>query len=89
MYKIIDIKYKETNQTRTDGRYPIRIGSIIEFYIEPTINQCGFLAYVYDNEGNNKEGVLRTSLIDKLEYIENKMIITTCNSIYILEEYKE
>ena len=86
MYKIIDIKHKGTNQTRTDGRYPIRIGSIIEFYIEPTVNQCGFLSYVYDNEGNNKEGILRTSIIDKLEYIENKIIITTCNSIYILEK---
>ena len=89
MYKIIDIKHKETNQTRTDGRYPLRIGSVIEFYIEPTVNQCGFLVYIYDNKGNSRDGVLRTSIIDKIEYSENKMIITTCNSIYILEKCRE
>ena len=89
MYKIKDIRYKDTNETRTDGRYPLRIGSTIDFFTyEPTVNQCAYLSYVYDNQGNNKEGTLRTSFITEIFEDDNELILTTNNSIYILEKIK-
>lgn len=87
MYKIKDIRYKDTNETRTDGRYPLRIGSIIDFFTyKPTVNQCAYLSYVYDNQGNNKEGTLRTSFVKEIFENEKELILTTCNSIYVLEK---
>lgn len=87
MYKIKDIRYKNTNETRTDGRYPLRIGSVIDFFAyEPTVNQCALLSYVYDNKGKPKQGTLRTSFIEEIFEDEKELILTTCNSIYVLEK---
>ena len=85
-YKIIDIKYRKTNETRTDGRYPLRIGSTIVFYIRPCAGVVALLNYVLDNEGNEKTGVIRTSTVTDIFEEDNKIIIETFNSIYILEE---
>ena len=42
--KIKNITYVETNETRTDGRYPIRIGSEVNFaFYEPTIGNVMYL----------------------------------------------
>lgn len=84
--KIKDIRLKRTSETRTDGRYPQRIGSNVEFYVQPSIGNVMILLYVADNQGNKKEGILRTSLIDSI--IENKteIIITTINSVYYFEK---
>lgn len=89
MYKIKDIRYKDTNETRTDGRYPLRIGSTIDFFTyEPTVNQCAMLSYVYDNTGKPKQGTLRTSFVEEIFEDDNELILTTYNSIYILEKIK-
>ena len=89
MYKIIDIKHKNTGKTREDGRYPLRIGSVIDFFAyEPTVNQCAMLSYVSDNKGNPKQGTLRTSFVEEIFEDDNELILTTNNSIYILEKIK-
>lgn len=85
-YKIIDIKHRKTNETRTDGRYPLRIGSTINFYIKPCAGVVALLNYIADNEGNPKMGTLRTSTVTDIDENNNHIIIETLNSIYILEE---
>ena len=84
--KILDIKHAATGETRTDGRYPLRIGSTVKFYVSPIVNNCAFLEYIADNQGNPKKGFLRTSIIQSLEEKEDKIILTTMNSIYILSK---
>ena len=83
--KIKDIKYVSTGKTRTDGRYPLRIGSEVEFYIEPTIGNVAYLKYVTDNQGNPKEGFLQTSIVTDIVYYNKATILTTLNSVYELE----
>lgn len=84
--KIKDIKNIETNETRTDGRYPLRIGSTIDFYANPSIGFPMLLSYIADNQGNAKTGVLRTSLIDSIDETDTEIIVKMINSIYYLEK---
>lgn len=84
--KILDIKSIETNETRTDGRYPLRIGSTVEFYIKPMPGVPMLLSYISDNQGNPKEGFLRTSTVIDIDETKCEVIITTKNSIYYLEK---
>ena len=85
--KIKDITYVKTNETRTDGRYPIRIGSEVNFaFYEPTIGDVMYLDYVKDNEGNPKEGLLRTSTVHDVTETETEIIVKTRNSIYYFEK---
>lgn len=85
--KIKNITYVETNETRTDGRYPIRIGSEVNFaFYEPTIGDVMYLEYIKDNEGNPKEGVLRTSMFYNINRTENEIVVKTKNSIYYFEK---
>ena len=85
--KIKNITYVETNETRTDGRYPIRIGSEVNFaFYEPTIGNVMCLEYVKDNKGNPKEGLLRTSIVHDVIETETEIIVKTINSIYYFEK---
>lgn len=84
--KIKDICLRSTNKTRTDGRYPQRIGSNVEFYVQPSIGNVMVLSYITDNQGNEKEGILRTSLIDNIVENETEVIIATVNSVYYFEK---
>jgi hypothetical protein len=84
MMKILDIKHTSTGETRTDGRYPLRIGSQVEFFTDPVVGYCCVFEYVTDNCGNPKEGALRTSIVEGVQKTDDKIIITTMNSIYIL-----
>lgn len=84
--KIKDIRSRGTNQTRTDNRYPLRIGSEVEFYIQPVVGMCMFLNYVKDNQGNDKNGTLRTSVVINMFENENEIVITTYNSVYYFEK---
>lgn len=84
--KIKDIRLKNTNETRVDSRYPQRIGSNVEFYVQPSIGNVMVLSYITDNQGNEKEGILRTSLIDNIVENETEVIITTVNSVYYFEK---
>jgi hypothetical protein len=83
---IKDIVYADTGKTRTDGRYPQRIGSTVEFYIQPAVGECMYLSYIADNQCNPKVGVLRTSEVQHI--IENDPVIAvyTLNSVYYFEK---
>lgn len=80
--KIVDIKSVETNETRTDGRYPLRIGSTVRFYMKPVPGLPMVLEYICDNQGNPKSGYLRTSTVTEVEESMYEVVVTTVNSIY-------
>jgi hypothetical protein len=42
------------------------------------------LSYIKDNEGNDKTGYLRTSLVKDFTWYEEKIAVQTLNSIYYL-----
>lgn len=83
---IKDIQHVETHETRTDGKYPSRIGSTVEFVYKPKINDLLWLSYIADNQGNEKSGIIHASRIQDIEETGNMMIITTSNSVYYLEK---
>lgn len=85
MYKIIDIKHKNTGKTREDGRYPLRIGSLIEFDFKPFVGNYMFYNYIADKDGHPKEGTLRTSLVFSVHEEKDILTVTTFNSIYEFE----
>ena len=84
--KILDIKSTKTYETRTDGRYPLRIGSTIEFYRKPILGVPMILEYISDNQGNPKEGYLTTSAVVDVEETKYEVVVTTRNSIYYFEK---
>ena len=86
MYKMIDIKHRIGGETRTDGRYPLRIGSTFNFYLPLKLGECAFLEYVTDNKGNSKDGILRTSLVESYFKDEDTLVFSTVNSVYVMEE---
>lgn len=79
---INDIKHIKTDTTRKDGRYPLRIGCKVDFFTEPEVGLPMILIYKEDNQGNPKDGYLRTSTVRDMYQTEEKLIITTRNSIY-------
>jgi hypothetical protein len=76
---ITDLKRKE----RTDGRYPLRKGCIVDI-IHLVKGSCMLLLYIKDNEGNDKAGILRTSTVQDFTWYEEKIAVRTLNSIYYL-----
>ena len=82
---IKNITHAQTGETRTDGRYPLRIGSTVEFYFYPQIGHQLYLKYHQDNVGNPKGGFLITSPVKHVSINENTWIIKTENSVYYLE----
>lgn len=91
MYLIKTILDSRTKQRRTDGRYPNRIGSkvnIVNLTIEGAMKPGNMLVldYVEDNQGNPKDGTLRSSRILGIIFYGRTIEVTTHNSIYVLEE---
>lgn len=88
-YKITSITHLD-GEPRTDGRYPKRIGRIVE---EPDIhllNRPLFINYITDENGNDYRGyVLRTSLVQSARKKGNTITVTTLNSIYTFEKVEE
>ena len=84
--KITDIVYADTGKTRTDGRYPLRIGSTVEFLYQPTVGEYMYLDYVSDNQGNPKSGVLRTSTVKNIIEVGSVIAVYTLNSVYYFEK---
>ena len=77
---------------RTDGRYPLRIGRIVELDTKDLIKGYSLiLDYVTDENGNDYRGYhLCCSIIKDWDYIyENVVRVETNNSIYELEEVSE
>ena len=97
LYKIKSIKHSgtcgERGTDRTDNRYPLRIGRVVELdinYIE--IGYPLLLQYVKDYDGTPmKFSLLKTSkiknciIIDDLEGITKYVMIETENSIFEFE----
>ena len=96
MYKIIDIQhsgsYGERGTTRTDLRYPKRIGRIVT---DETVNnsELGYqliLQYITDENGNDYSGkFLCCSKLMNKNFQGNQVILETRNTIYILEKINE
>lgn len=83
-YKIKSITGKDGNE-RTDGRYPLRIGCIGKVYFLE-VGKVMVFEYLKDNQGNEKDGYLRTSTMENYERYENGMMVYTMNSVYYLEK---
>ena len=74
---------RRTGETRTDGRYPNRIGSTIEFLDPVEVGKPAYFRYIKYNNGELVEDhITRTSRVDDLEWYNNKFYIYTRNSIY-------
>ena len=74
---------RRTGETRTDGKYPSRIGSTIEFLKPVDIGQPALFRYIKYNNGELAEDhITRTSRVDDLEWYDGKFYIYTRNSIY-------
>ena len=84
--KITDIVHADTGKTRTDGRYPQRIGSTVEFYYPPRVGECMVYYYITDSEGNPKEGMLRTSIVQHILETDKVIAVYTLNSVYYFEK---
>ena len=79
----------ERNTPRTDGRYPIRIGRIVEFDTKDIVIGIPFiLNYIKDENGNDYRGFhLTTSFVKDWDYVFDGVIrIETNNSIYEFEK---
>lgn len=87
MYRIMDIKHIGTEETRTDGRYPLRKGSIVK-NIFAKAGFCMICEYVKDAQGKPKEGFLRTSKVSSVKLHDGVLTVTTQNSIYIFKEMR-
>ena len=85
----------ERNTPRTDGRYPLRIGRIVELNDDikkgDIISNMPFiLKYVKDENGNDYTGYLQTSRVVNWDFVyENVIRIETLNSIYELKKIDE
>lgn len=86
----------ERNTPRTDGRYPLRIGRIVELNDnikngDIILNMPLILKYVKDENGNDYRGYyLQTSRVVDWDFVfENRISIETLNSIYELEKIDE
>lgn len=77
---------------RTDGRYPTRIGRIVELeYKKLVLGTPLILNYIKDENGNDYRGMyLRCSRIQSIHIVTEKLfVVETMNSIYEFEEVGE
>lgn len=95
-YKITSILHTgidgERYTSRTDGRYPNRIGRIVTINEkEIKIEKPFYLQYVTDEKGNDLRGfVKRTSYVVDWDFIfDDKLTLETHRSIYMFEKVDE
>lgn len=87
IYIITKITYHNGND-RVDGRYPLRIGRRCAFGLgEPSPNMIMAICY-RPRQNDNYTGTLHTSIVQKIQRIEHRIIVTTKNSVYHFEEEK-
>lgn len=95
LYKITRIThtgtYGKEGTDRTDGRYPLRIGRIVEMrYDSIGIGIPMTLNYIRDSDGTPlRFKYIRTSDVVSKSKNNNKVVITTRNSVFEFEEYEE
>lgn len=87
IYLITKITDLEGND-RVDGRYPLRIGRRCAFGLgEPSPNMIMAICY-RPRQSDDYAGTLHTSVVQKIQRIENGIIVTTKNSVYHFKEEK-
>ena len=89
-YRIVDIRDARTRNTRLDGRYPLRIGRIVE---KPNVH-IGLpmiLNYIRNADGTDYSGMtLRTSrVISNYTNEKGNIVVETMNSVYEFEVVKK
>lgn len=90
-YYIENITFKN-GQTRTDGRYPKRIGSTVELLSNLTIGYPLFFNYIKYNNGRLVENdTTRTSCVDDFDNYSHPgyLLIYTRNSVYYFKEVED
>lgn len=78
----------ERGTPRTDGRYLMRIGRIVEFDVKNIVIGYPFVwEYIKDENGNDYSGLyFTTSFVKDWDYVYDNVIrIETNNSIYEFE----
>ena len=94
-YKIINISHTgnsgKRDETRKDGRYPLRIGRIVDLDIQKIrVGESLNLDYLLDADGSDYGGKrLITSPVANLNKLERKLIIETVNSIFEFEKIED
>ncbi len=83
--------YGKEGTDRTDGRYPLRIGRIVEMkYDSIDVGIPMTLRYVRDSDGTPlRFKYICTSDVVSKNKNNNKVVITTRNSVFEFEEYEE
>lgn len=66
---------------RTDGRYPLRKGCIGKMYFLE-LGDVMIFEYIKDNQGNEKSGCLRSSIVEDYQLFEKGITVYTMNSVY-------
>lgn len=87
-YLIENITYKN-GITRTDGKYPNRIGSTVELIKDPIVGEPLYFRYETYNNGEIVENhITRTSCVDDFDYYNypGYLLIFTRNSIYYFKD---
>ena len=90
-YLIENITYKN-GTTRTDGRYPNRIGSTVELQRDPIVGMPWYFRYIKYNNGELVEDhITRTSCVDDFDAysMPGYLLIYTRNSIYYFKEMED
>ena len=90
-YEIIGISHSQPDNVlwnpRTDGRYPMRIGRVINMNRSRIVeDESAILAYVRDADGSPYDGYLHTSIVQGIREIGDTIFIETMNSIYALRK---
>ena len=95
-YKIISIQHNgksgKRGRERSDGRYPYRIGRVVDF--EPRYLKKGIplvLPYVYDSDGSYCRGKYTkcSNISDVWMDGKDTLLIETSTSIYVLQKTPE
>ena len=76
-------------ETRTEGRYPKRIGSTIEFLYPVEVGEPAWFRYIkYNNEKLVADNITRTSRVDDFDNYSKPgyLMIYTRNSVYYFKE---
>lgn len=88
-YFLENITYKN-GRTRTDGRYPNRIGSTVSFKVEPMEKYPFCFRYVkYDKGECIEDHISITSPVKSIKSSKEYVVIYTEKSIYHFKKIKE
>lgn len=90
-YYIEDITFKN-GITRTDGKYPNRIGSTVKLLSDPIVGEPLYFNYIkYNNGVLVEDHITRTSRIDDFDNYNKPgyLLVYTRNSVYYFKEMED